>query len=123
MGPLVVASAAIWYIQRLRSIADAFKVANSLITAYFSLTMSSNIICSGELPLASIPSFPPWFTYHARIIFLRNRGYCGADILCPEISSQRKCADVLENCSHHRREQYTVLTGRPGRARILRYGQ
>ena len=58
-GPLAVGSVAILYFHRARpgTNLNIFNVAKPWITAYFSMTMSFNIICSGEHPLAS---FPPW---------------------------------------------------------------
>ncbi|SRR6266478_3359851 len=54
---LVVGSVAISYIHRARPGTDIFNVAKAWITAYFSMTMCSNIICSGE-PHSCIPSRP-----------------------------------------------------------------
>jgi hypothetical protein len=51
-GLLVVGSVAISYIQKARPGTDIFDVAKAWITAYFSMTMSSNVICSGEPTLA-----------------------------------------------------------------------
>lgn len=57
-GLLAVGSVAISYIQRARPGTDIFDVAKAWITAYFSMTMSSNVICSGEPTLAfRYPSF------------------------------------------------------------------
>ena len=47
---------------RARPGADIFTVAKSWITAYFCMTMSSNVICSGELPSHRISSFSPWLS-------------------------------------------------------------
>ncbi|KAF8492847.1 hypothetical protein F5888DRAFT_1636983 [Russula emetica] len=47
----VVGSVAISYIQRARPGTDIFDVAKAWITAYFSMTMSSNVICSGAIAL------------------------------------------------------------------------
>jgi hypothetical protein len=54
--PLVVGSVAISYIQRARPGSDLniFDVAKSWITAYFFMTMFTNVICSGELFLAHL---------------------------------------------------------------------
>jgi hypothetical protein len=51
-GLLAVGSVAISYIQRARPGTNIFTVAKAWITAYFSMTMSSNVICSGEPTLA-----------------------------------------------------------------------
>ena len=55
----MVGSVAISYIQRARPGTDIniFNVAKAWITAYFSMTMSSNIICSGE-PTVSFMLMP-----------------------------------------------------------------
>ena len=57
-GLLAVGSVAIWNIQTARRPGtDIFNVAKAWITAYFSLTMSSNVICSGE-PTLVFMRFP-----------------------------------------------------------------
>ncbi|KAF8481565.1 hypothetical protein DFH94DRAFT_400009 [Russula ochroleuca] len=45
----VVGSVAILYIQRARPGTNIFTVAKSWITAYFSMTMSTNLMCSGAI--------------------------------------------------------------------------
>ncbi len=87
---LVVGSVAISYIHRARPGTDIFNVAKAWITAYFSMTMCSNIICSGE-PHSCIPSRP---SLRSWAFNLRDRGYRDADIPRLEISKQRKCEAV-----------------------------
>jgi hypothetical protein len=81
----VVGSVALFKMHRAPPGTDIFNVAKALITAYFSMTMSSNILCSGELPPASHSTFPPWlctlrgFLYAtgaiaARIFFAWSKG-------------------------------------------------
>ena len=65
---LAVGSIAISYIQRARPGTDIFNVAKAWITAYFSMTMSSNVICSGDPTLSfHLPSIvmphAPFLTY------------------------------------------------------------
>lgn len=77
-GLLAVGSVAILYIQRAHPGTDIFNVAKAWITAYFSMTMSSNVICSGEPTLRSRPSFHRYAS--CAISDPRNRGYRNADI-------------------------------------------
>jgi hypothetical protein len=67
-GLLVVGSVAIFYIQKARPGTDIFDVAKAWITAYFSMTMSSNVICSGEPTLASYPILPSVVMPHALLL-------------------------------------------------------
>jgi hypothetical protein len=55
---LAVGSVAISYIQKARPGTDIFDVAKAWITAYFSMTMSSNVICSGDSTLTSSMIMP-----------------------------------------------------------------
>jgi len=55
--------------QRARPGTDIFNVARPWIIAYFCMTMSSNIICSGELPLAFHPIIPSMAMPHARFSY------------------------------------------------------
>jgi len=50
-GYTIVGFIAVWYISIARAGTDIFDVAKSWITAYFSLTASANMICSGAIAL------------------------------------------------------------------------
>jgi hypothetical protein len=68
-GFLVVGSVAISYIQKARPGTNIFNVAKAWIAAYFSMTMSSNVICSGEPTLAFHPILPSMVMPHALRLF------------------------------------------------------
>ncbi|KAI9510761.1 hypothetical protein F5148DRAFT_976251 [Russula earlei] len=50
-GYTAVGFVAVWYITRADAGTDIFHVAKAWITAYFSLTVSTNVICSGAIAL------------------------------------------------------------------------
>jgi hypothetical protein len=59
----VVGAFASVYIERARPGTDIFGVAKAWITAYFCMTMSSNIIFAGELLLVIVPWLPIMFFF------------------------------------------------------------
>ncbi|KAH9958964.1 hypothetical protein BC827DRAFT_1216806 [Russula dissimulans] len=65
----VVGFVAVWYITIARPGTDIFDVAKSWITAYFSLTVSTNVICSGAIALRIFLVGKPLPTGRVRVLW------------------------------------------------------
>ncbi|KAI0275212.1 hypothetical protein BC834DRAFT_37029 [Gloeopeniophorella convolvens] len=83
----VVGCITLWFISRAHIGTNIFHVATSWITAYFSLTMSTNVVCSGKSALHSIAAvmFIPYLGAIAWRIFLAGKPLRSTRTLWPVI--------------------------------------
>jgi hypothetical protein len=85
LGPAVVGCFVDMYIEKARpgTDSDIFDVAKAWMTAYFCMTLSSNIICSGELLLNFHLMLSSMVTHHALFPMQQGRSLRGYSLPGP----------------------------------------
>jgi hypothetical protein len=110
--PPVVAGVTNTLMTKARPGTDIFDVATNWIIAYFSLSMSTNVICSGE-HIVYYPIVPQGFSYTCA----QNRCNCMADLPCRE--TDKGLYESLAHHIYHRREQRAICFRCLRGARVL----
>ena len=107
-----VGCVAFQFIVKARLGTDIFHVATSWITAFFALTMSTNVLCSGN-------EFPCGGAFFPRSDGLSNRRDCVANLQRGKAYGSRDYEDALASYFHHRREQRIICSWHHRGARVL----